>query len=270
MAILVISSSLLALIAGLLFNRFAVPRILSGEDPPAMAIKELISPLLSLTVLLLAFVLVSAAGSYGKAEEASRAEARALDQISEAAEYVPVSDRLQIQADAVCYARAVASEEWDSMQYGKGSPVPSIWSTDLRRVFKSLEEDSAFSMLVAADVKRSDEREERLTQSTASVPVLVFWFLLVTLIITISSLGACLPLKKNRGHVVALSVLTALLAAILCIIQDVDQPYNGLIKVNPTAISEIERQAHRDLMRAQGSYTLPCGENGKELREKAN
>ncbi|MFD8210263.1 hypothetical protein ACFV2S_28135 [Streptomyces sp. NPDC059695] len=60
--------------------------------PPASA-KDLVGPLPTLTVLLLAFVLVTANGSYG---------------------------RSRIQADAVCYARAVRTQEWPAMADGEG------------------------------------------------------------------------------------------------------------------------------------------------------
>ncbi|MFF5638747.1 hypothetical protein [Streptomyces sp. NPDC012825] len=103
--ILVIVVAVLALLAGLAANRFLRPRLLSEDDDTGMAVKDLVGPLLTLTVLLLAFVLVTANGSYGKAEVASRGEAKAVDQLVEAAEYAPAAQKAAIQADAVCYAR---------------------------------------------------------------------------------------------------------------------------------------------------------------------
>ncbi|MFF1717026.1 hypothetical protein [Streptomyces sp. NPDC058268] len=78
-------------------------RLVSEDDDAGMAVKDLVGPLLTLTVLLLAFVLVTANGSYGKAEVAS-----------------------------VCYARAVRAQEWPAMADGEGSGAPSVWSTDFR------------------------------------------------------------------------------------------------------------------------------------------
>ncbi len=102
------------------------------------------------------------ANSYGKAEVASRGEARALDQLIETAEYAPRTERKRIQADAACYARAVRTQEWRRMADGKGSMAASVWSTDVRRAFRPLEGEPVFGMLIAADNERSDEREERL------------------------------------------------------------------------------------------------------------
>jgi hypothetical protein len=260
--VLVIVVAVLALFAGLAANRFLRPRLLSEDDDTGMAVKDLVGPLLTLTVLLLAFVLVTANGSYGKAEVASRGEARALDQLVETAEYIPEAARGQIQAAAVCYARAVRTQEWPAMADGNGSPAPSVWSTDFRHTFRTLEGKPAFGMLVAADHKRSDEREERLTQATASIPGAIFWFLLATLVITVVALGICMPRKNHRGQLVTLTVITALLTTALCIIRDVDRPFGGIIDVRPTAIAEVERQATRDFLAHHKVADLPCTADG--------
>ncbi|WP_405496137.1 hypothetical protein [Streptomyces sp. NBC_00096] len=213
--VLVIVVAVLALLAGLAANRYLRPRLLNEDDDTGMAVKDLVGPLLTLTVLLLAFVLVTANGSYGKAEVAARGEARAVDQLVESAEYAPAAQRAEVQADAVCYARAVRTQEWPAMADGHGSAAPSVWSTDLRRVFREVEGKPVFGMLIAADNKRSEEREERLTQATASIPGVILWFLLATLAITVIALGVCLPRRNNRGQLITLVVITALLTTAL-------------------------------------------------------
>ncbi|MET9931169.1 MULTISPECIES: hypothetical protein [unclassified Streptomyces] len=260
--ILVIVVAVLALLAGLAANRFLRPKLLSEDDDTGMAVKDLVGPLLTLTVLLLAFVLVTANGSYGKAEVASRGEAKAVDQLVEAAEYAPAAQKAAVQADAVCYTRAVRTQEWPAMADGNGSAAPSVWSTDFRRVFREVEGKPVFGMLVAADNKRSEEREERLTQATASIPSAILWFLLATLVITVMALGTCIPRRNNRGQIITLTVITALLTTTLCIIRDVDRPFGGIINVEPTAITEVERQATRDFLAHHTAADLPCDNQG--------
>ncbi|MDI3418029.1 bestrophin-like domain [Streptomyces luteolus] len=259
--ILIIVIAVLALLAGLAANRYLRPRLVSDGDE-GMAVKDLIGPLLTLTVLLLAFVLVTASGSYGKAEVAARGEARALDKIVELAEYAPAGPKARVQADSVCYARAVRTQEWPAMADGEGSAAPSVWSTDLRKTFRAVEGKPVFGMLIAADNERSQEREERLTQSTASIPSSILWFLLITLTVTVVALGVCLPRRNNRAQIVALVVITGLLTTTLCIIRDVDRPFGGITSVEPTAIAETERQATRDYRTNHPDAPLPCDENG--------
>ncbi|MEU9706480.1 hypothetical protein [Streptomyces sp. NPDC047981] len=260
--VLVIVVALLALLAGLAANRWLRPRLVHADDDEGMAVKDLVGPLLTMTVLLLSFVLVTANGSYGKAEVASRGEARALDQLVETAEYAPATERARIQAGAVCYARAVRVQEWSAMADGNGSPAPNVWSTGFRETFEDLAGQPVFGMLVAADNKRSDEREERLTQATSSIPSTIFWFLLATLVITVTAIGICLPRRNNRGQIVTLVVITALLTTALVIIRDVDRPFGGIIDIAPTAIAETERQAQRDFAVNGPAAHLPCDAEG--------
>ncbi|MER7761860.1 hypothetical protein [Streptomyces sp. NPDC097619] len=257
--------AVVALLAGLAANRWLRPRLLDVEDEEGMAVKDLVGPLLTMTVLLLSFVLVTANGSYGKAEVASRGEARALDQLVETAEYAPADERARVQADAVCYARAVRVQEWPAMADGDKSPAPSVWSTDVRTSFKDVAGQPVFGMLVAADNKRSDEREERLTQATSSIPGTIFWFLLATLVVTVTALGICVPRRNNRGQILALVVITGLLTTALVIIRDVDRPFGGIIDIAPTAIAEVERQALRDFTRYQPASRLPCDTEGNRI-----
>ncbi|MFD7710814.1 hypothetical protein ACFV6E_40845 [Streptomyces sp. NPDC059785] len=265
--ILVIVVVILALLAGLAANRFLRPLLLTEDDDAGMAVKDLLGPLLTLTVLLLAFILATANSSYGKAEVAARGEARALDQLVEAAEYAPKAQKAEIQADAVCYARAVRAKEWPAMADGNGSSAPSVWSTGFRHTFRELEGKPVFGMLVAADNKRSDEREERLTQATASIPSAVLWFLLATLAATVIALGVCIPRRNNRGQLATLVLITALLTTTLCIIRDVDRPFGGIIDVQPTAVTEVQRQATRDFLAHSTAADLPCDNQG--TRRKA-
>ncbi|MEV6580490.1 hypothetical protein AB0M92_20250 [Streptomyces sp. NPDC051582] len=260
--VLVIVVAVVALLAGLAANRYLRPRLLSEDDGTGMAVKDLVGPLLTMTVLLLSFVLVTANGSYGKAEISSRGEARALDQLVESAEYAPAAQRGEIQAGAVCYARAVRTQEWSAMADGNGSPAPSVWSTGFRQTFEDLQGKPAFGMLIAADNERSDERDERLTQSSPSVPGAIFWFLLATLVITVVALGICLPRTNNRGQLITLTVITALLTTMLIIIRDVDRPFDGIIVVEPTAITEVERQATRDFLTNHAAPAIPCDDKG--------
>jgi len=85
------------------------------------------------------------------------------------------------------------------MADGHGSSASSVWSTSFRHTFRALEGKSVFGMLIAADNKRSDEREERLTQATASIPSAILWFLLAALAITVIALGTCIPVGPTAA-----------------------------------------------------------------------
>lgn len=258
---MIIVVAVLALLAGIAANHWLRP-LLVDEDLSTMGVKDLVGPLLTLTVLLLSFTLVTASGSYNKGEVASRSEANALDHIVELADYAPRATQARIQADAVCYARAVRTQEWPAMGKGDSSRAPNAWSTDLRHAFAQVEGKPTFGMLDAADTQRSEQRQDRLAEATPSIPDPILWFLLITLAVTIIALGVCLPRRHNRGQIFALVAITALLTAALCLIRDVDDPFTGLTSVKPTALASVEHQAQRDYLADHSAAALPCDARG--------
>ncbi|YAV58696.1 hypothetical protein ACRAKG_00250 [Streptomyces rosealbus] len=151
-----------------------------------------------------------------------------------------------------------------SMRYGASHTEALVRRAAERGMEWLAQGKPVFGMLISADSKRSDEREERLTQATASLPSAIFWFLLATLTLTVVALGICLPRRNNRGQIMALTVITALLTTALCIIRDVDRPFDGIINVHSTAITEVERQATRDFLANHQPADLPCDDSGNK------
>ncbi|GAA2286688.1 hypothetical protein GCM10010145_66850 [Streptomyces ruber] len=252
-----------ALLVGIALQR-VLRRRESTADDAGLSVKDLVGPVQTLTVLILAFVLATAASSYGKAEEAVRSEANAVDKLAEVTDYVPAAaQRSRLLGDIVCYTRAVRHFEWPAMADGTDSAVPSVWSTDLRRVFKEVGTDQpAFGMLVSADDDRSRARQARLSEATASVPPAVYWFMLLLLAVTIVSLALCIPRRNNRPQIAALAVATVLLTATLALVHDTERPFGGLVGVDATAITDVQRQATRDYQADNPDGTLPCTTDG--------
>ncbi|MFF3603883.1 hypothetical protein [Streptomyces sp. NPDC002463] len=74
-----------------------------------------------------------------------------------------------------------------------------------------------------------------------------------------------LPRKNNLGRLTTLTVITALLTTMLIIIRDVGRPFGGIINVEPTAITEVERRATRGFLAHNPATGLPCDDRGTRL-----
>ncbi|MEV6956904.1 hypothetical protein [Streptomyces sp. NPDC051183] len=256
--------AVLALAAGIAANRFLRPRLIGDDDGEGMGVRDLVGPLMTLTILILAFMLVTASSSNGRADDAARSEAHALDHLAEVADFAPPAMRERLRADAVCYARAVRHKEWPAMGEGKSSSVPSVWSRDFRSTFKDLGTgDPTFGLLVAADNQRSLGRQARMAEATPTVPGLIYWFMLLTLVITVVGLGLCLPRRNNKGQFAALVVVTALLTTTLLIIRDVDRPFGGVIVVDSAQMAGVEEESTHDFLQDYKADRLPCDEQGQ-------
>ncbi|NBE51956.1 bestrophin-like domain [Streptomyces boluensis] len=246
---------------GLLANRLLSRRMLGDEAEP-LTVKDLTGPLQTLAVLVLAFVLVMAADSFGAAEEAARNEAAAVEQMFEVAEFVPEGVRERPQAVAVCYARSVIHQEWPTMKDGHHSPVPDEWANQFGASLKPLRNTTEFPMLLAADDDRSKARRDRLSQSTPAIPDVMYWFMLVTLALTVIAVAFILPTRRAGAEIATLAVFTALLTASLLVIHDVDRPYRGVINVDSVSMSVTLDDIAKDFVATYGAGKVPCDEQG--------
>ncbi|MEV4506125.1 hypothetical protein [Streptomyces klenkii] len=265
MTVIVVTVAVVALIAGVAVNHAIRPRLAVRDEEP-LRVADLMGPLQTLTVILLAFVLATAATSYAKAKEAVGSEASAVDQLAEVSDYAPDPVRQHLRADVVCYARAVASYEWPAMAEGHDSKAPDTWSTDFRAQFRALNKaDPSFPLLVNADRDRSVARQARLAESAASVPEAVYWFMLASLAVTVTALGLLMPGSGHKTHMAAVALVTALLTSALLLIHDIERPFAGAVAISPTVIKEVERQETRDYTSAYTTARLPCDAAGKKL-----
>ncbi|GAA4933917.1 hypothetical protein ACFPM3_04855 [Streptomyces coeruleoprunus] len=254
---------LLALMLGLIGHWLLRGR-LEAEETPSLTVRDFVLPLQTLTVFVLAFVLVTASTSQGKADDAVRREAGAVDHMFEVAEFAPAAQRLRIQADVVCYTRAVRAGEWKAMSQGHGSGRPSHWTTDFRAALKRMGTgDSSFGLLIAADKERSQARQTRIAESTPTIPGAVYWLMLTALACLVVTLALCLPRRNTALVTAGLVTITALLTSVLLVIRDVDRPFSGVIEVPTTAIDTVEEDITEDFVAAYGRGRLPCDDDGR-------
>lgn len=262
MVITTIVVAALALVAGVVGQRL-LRRRLEADETPALTVRDFVLPLQTLTVFVLAFVLVTASNSNGKAEEAVRKEAGMVDHMFEVADYAPAAHRQRLQGDIVCYVRAVETQEWPALADGHGSAAPSVWSTDLRAALRAMGDDaSAFGLLVAADKERSQARQTRIAESSPAIPSAVYWLMLAALAFLVVTLGLCLPRKNTAMVTTGLVVLTALLTSVLLVIRDVERPFSGVITVTPAAMKAVDGDITEDFTTSYGKNKLPCDNDG--------
>ncbi|GGU99705.1 hypothetical protein GCM10010275_43300 [Streptomyces litmocidini] len=259
-----IAAMVAALIIGLAANQYRRRR--APEDAEEVApVSDLISPLETLAVLLVAFVIVLAAESFGAAGQAVGAEAHRVDQLYEVADYAPEPHQEHIQADAVCYARAILAYEWPQMdKNGEKAPEASVWSSDFRRHFKDLARagDGTLDLLIEADDERSVARQTRLSEAAPAIPPVVYWFMVVSLAATIGAFAFGLPARRGPSHFVLLFVLAGLFTGSLLLIEDIDRPFSGHIHISSTSMEDTVGDIGEDFADDHPGSTLPCDVHG--------
>ncbi|MFF2574114.1 hypothetical protein [Streptomyces sp. NPDC058084] len=254
-----------ALAAGLTANRLRRHRVPTGGEDEEASISDLISPLETLAVLLVAFVIVVAAESYGTAGSAAGAEAHRVDQLYEVADYAPEPERERMQGAAVCYARAIMAYEWPAMvDKGEKAAEASVWSSDFRNHFKALAQKHAatFELLVRADDERSVARQTRLSEAMPAIPAVVYWFMVISLAATVGAFAFGLPRRRGAAHFVLLFVLAGLFTGSLLLIEDIDKPFSGQIRITNEAMAETAADIGDDFGTDHPGSRLPCDPTG--------
>ncbi|MEU3604110.1 hypothetical protein AB0E83_01370 [Streptomyces sp. NPDC035033] len=266
--ILTIVAIAAALAVGLFANQVRRRRRAAGGDGEEASVSDLVSPLETLAVLLVAFVIVVAAESYGSASTAVEAEAGRVDQLYEVADYAPEPQRERLQAAAVCYARAIQAAEWPLMaEGGEKSPAASVWSTGFRTHFKELahQDDATFALLVEADDERSKARQTRISEASPAIPPAVYWFMVVALAATVGAFAFGLPRDRGPSHLTLLCVLAVLFTGSLLLIQDIDTPFSGQIQITSDTMRQTAEDISEDYATDHPGATLPCDAEGKRI-----
>lgn len=119
-------------------------------------------------------------------------------------------------------------------------------------------------MLISADNERSEARHTRLAESTPTIPMAIYWFLLIALAVTLAAQALSLPRRTNETQVTALVAVAALMVGALLIIRDVERPFSGAISVPPTAISDTADDIGEDYAAAYPAHRLPCDDEGNK------
>jgi hypothetical protein len=158
-----------------------------------------------------------------------------------------------IRRQVVCYATSVVHQDWPAMSRRRVSSVPTYWATLVRdagvRLVRAQGGSTAGESLVARDGERATARQNRLGEARPTVPNALDWLMLATVVVLLAVLGAATQAAVDtRIHVTLVVAAAILFAATLLLISDLDQPYAGAIRRDPT-----QTEFHPEPDRAAGA-----------------
>jgi hypothetical protein len=259
-----------AVAVGVIANHWVRP--FAKTEVQGIKLEVLIKPLLTLTVLLLSFVLVQAFSSYNRVRSAESEESRRLAFEYEVAGYYADDDiALPIQTALVCYGRAVVNVEWPSLADGvQLHPLPTQWAGEVDVVVAQMtasgDTGQPYATLLGADRDRADARGKRITEAEPAVPFSVRLLMVLVGAAALASIAAfTLPYISRGVQIGALVVMAVVFLAMHWTIYEVDHKFDGVIQVEPvemillsTAMSDQFAEHHPDVV-------LPCDERGLPL-----
>ena len=256
----------LALAAGLIANRWVGTA--ARTDAQGVKLEHIVSPLMTLTVLLLSFVLVQAYSSYNGVRAAEAKEASQLAFQFETAGYFADDVAVPMQAALVCYGRSVAEVEWSSLAGGSEfHPLPTQWADQVQDGLSEISDrgdtDQPYGRLVESEQSRGEVRGQRVAAADPSVPSIVeFLMILISAVALIALAMFALPSISRGAKIGSLVALTIVLVAVHWTIYEVDHQYDGIVQIEPRQLALVTTEIADEFVEQNPDVALPCDERG--------
>ena len=201
--------------------------------------------------VILAQVVVAAWDEYKEAGSAAEREANALVDLLRLAEGFPAAEQEAVEQALVAYARAVIDEEWPAMGREEApSEEAKARLVDLWRAYERSEqgpagESARFAASLDELEELDDARGARLLASRRGLPGLMWATLVVGAGLTVG-FAYIFAVESRASHALMVVVLTALIALLLALVQDLNAPFRGGTRIAPDGFERVLRLAEQE------------------------
>jgi hypothetical protein len=189
--------------------------------------------------VLLGLVVINGLSNLDTAEANVFAETNAVQQIYWYASSLPQPMHSEIEGLARQYDTVVINSEWPLMAQKKTSPQAWDLYNDLRNVILAQNpttpaEIARYQTALDAAGQFGDARRQRIDESTTGIPPLLWAALLLGGFVTIG-FAFLFGIKSTAAHAVIMFFLTLLVAALLLVVFEFNEPFAGVVRVTPQA-----------------------------------
>ncbi|MDD7939498.1 DUF4239 domain-containing protein [Actinomycetospora lutea] len=245
----------------------------SHDHPLARAegvtISELVVPARTLAALVLAFVVVSVYSSFDDAGEQAATEAGAVLSMAEGATLLTPPARAEVLGRLTCYTRSVVGPDWRAQAGGAPSPVADAAADQVTAALARAAVDprnaTAVGAILADNSERIRTRIQRFEDGRPSVPTVVWVVLLLSMAVMIGGLAALVhPGVRTGVQVAVLAGTTVVFGLTLLVVHDLDRPYSGPARTEPTAMIDVQRRIAA-LPGETVPVPVPCDGEGRSV-----
>ncbi|MEU8923044.1 hypothetical protein AB0D10_19205 [Kitasatospora sp. NPDC048545] len=180
----------------------------------------------------------------GAAQDDLFREAQSLREVSDRAVVYPAEARDQVRADVDAYVTYVVNTEWASMKENgeiteKGDQLLQKLQTDVAtRSPASDLEAQAYQPIMDRISQASEARHARGENAGPGMPGIVWFGLIGGAVVTVGMLFA-LQIRRTRRELVLALCFSALIAFLLFMIWDFDDPYSRSVSVTTQPFEDL-------------------------------
>jgi hypothetical protein len=215
------------------------------------------------------FVIFLAFTSYDQSRSGAEAEALAVLQQFETAQFLPATAREGLTGELVCYARSVVRQEWPAMEDGTIGDTINPWGAALFRSLttvnpRSATEQSAYDKWLDQTSEREAARLDRIHGATGIIPDSLWLVLfLIAAVVFAYMLFFADRAERARSQAMLMASATTVVVATLLAIHALDRPYGpGVGSIGPVAMERTLRLLDEAREVVGDTAPLPCDEDG--------
>jgi hypothetical protein len=220
--------------------------------------------------LLLGLIVFLAFTSYDDSKTGSEAEALAVVQQFETAQFLPTAARERLGGELICYGRSVVGQEWPRMEAGSETGAINPWGLAMFRTMQAVQpstasEQSAYDKWFDLTSAREEARRDRVHASEGVIPTPLWRVLFfIAAIILVYMLFFADSGERAVVQGVLMGAVVAVIAATLLLIGVLDKPYrSGPGQLRPVAMEQslVLIDQARDALGQDDP--LPCDAEGR-------
>jgi hypothetical protein len=219
--------------------------------------------------VLLGFIIFLTFTSYDQSRTGAEAEALAVTQQVETAQFFPAASTGELTGELVCYARYVVDEEWERMEAGTLGDDLNPWGVELFRTLQGVEpssasEQSAYDKWLDQTSDREAARLDRIHGAVGVIPAPLWIVLfLISIVIFVYMLFFA---DSGEGAVtqgVLMGSVTSVIVLMLLLLNFLDNPFHsGVGGLKPVAMERSLRLTDEALDAVEAEIRIPCDAEG--------
>jgi hypothetical protein len=218
------------------------------------------------------FVIFLAFTSYDQSRSGSEAEALALMQQFETAQFFPAAVRDDLGGGLICYGRAVKHQEWPRMENGTIGDAINPWAAPLFQTLRAARpttatEQSAYDKWLDQTSTREEARRDRIHGAAGILPTTLWLVLFLTAgLLFAYMLFFADSAERALSQAMLIGSATAVVTATLLVINALDNPYRqGVGSIEPVAVDRALRLLDEERAIVGGPASLPCDAAGQAI-----
>jgi hypothetical protein len=246
------------------------PRVgrLFHNDFQGIKTEAIVGPIIALTIFLSAFVVAQATGSYQRANQDANAEGSAVALLYENAGLLPNDKGVDLQATSVCYARSVEHYDWPALSKGRTSAITDHWAAEFNDEIPAVLDGpgSIVGQVVSLNRSQTEARLLRIHEANKNLPTLTIIVMIGSILFALAVVATFAVSDMKRGVLLALGfALAFLLGGTLVLVDQLEQPFTGIVHIEPSVISDVARDTAAKFAEAHPGVALPCNAEGRPL-----